>query len=252
VNREKCLARFIELLVKHGAPERWGENIAEGIIARLQRKCFERLTDYLGTRMEVDDAVGWEGATSILSMLQNSGIAEHEKGVFYLRGVWYDFPTNARAAWRRRDCNAYQKAKNRSPWAPIDRPIEEPETDNDLFGQKEGKTVGKSKTPPQPTPGYTEFIDHWFGLYRQTYGRDYFWQAKDGRNLKRLLRGSDLLLLKAAADRYFAATESFYRGHPFDLYIGRINTWLSVNQTTTDGSKARGGLAEEKRAKRIG
>jgi hypothetical protein len=249
--RQQCLDSFCEKLVKRGVDEKWVRLVADGMLARLRSRCCELLTDILESKESIDDLLEWNGRCSVRGMLYESGlVGMTRQRQFFLRGLASDISRLVHQRWGNRDFAGLEIAKKRAGWGmPFTIETAPHETEYDLFGQR--VRHDRTKIPPQSSPGYKEFVAHWFLHYEEQYGRDYLWIGKDGRNLKRLIANTDFEQLKLAAVRYLRCRDPFYIGHPFDFFVSKINRWLVAGSVQKAGRDGEGFLREERTARKV-
>ena len=248
---------FAVMLLSIDVPAQYAIHVACGMMDQLHRRCWDTNNDLLGQAADVDAATGWTGKEEVIAdMMQRAGLIGRMSGEYFLPTALRSAPQTVRRRWERgekngeaRFINLMERARRAVdvPRQSEERPEEfTPPTsdlDTDLFGQ--ALAPPKETVDDEATTGFQAIIAYWFERYEEKYARKYVFRAKDGKNLKALLKSVGFDALKSAIDRYLLCKDPFYGGHEIDWLNSRINRW------TADDKQA-GQVSEDRHVERLG
>jgi hypothetical protein len=192
--------------------------VAEGVIARLRRRVFERLDDRMGDTADLIALSGWtKPPDGLIAALEAGEYIDEEAGAWFMIDAVNEAPEYVRKRWRRYSRPSYdaamKRADNHNVLFPVWEQDDQPET---------AMPYVKPPAKPRRTSGekhgsadYNAFRTHWEALYRERVNpAGYVWNfGADGRIIHELLNAVGLDGLKGAAKRFVESRDPWYAGH---------------------------------------
>lgn len=151
--------------------------VAHGIMELLRLKCWQELTDVLGSVDDIDTICRWEHTQDWLaSRLEMVGLIGKipDSDDYFLPNVAKDLPEFQRKKWRRYDPGTYEIAAKR---------IITEQLDNKGAYQKRPL----KRKPTLDGLEHQELIEYWTKIWSKRYGgRKYPFKPRDAKNIKDL------------------------------------------------------------------